>query len=132
MAEFGFSKAHRLLTPKDYQKVFDRADIKVSSRELLILARCEAQDIPRVGLVIAKKNVRLSVQRNRIKRQIRESFRLNQATLGPLDAIVLARRGVDQLDNAALSQQLHHLWKQLQRRAQRLSRESVRPCSPES
>lgn len=136
--EFGFSKAYRLLTPNDYQQVFDRADIKVSSRELLILARCEKQDLPRLGLVIAKKNVRHAVQRNRIKRQIRESFRLSRADFiasaeaGSFNAIVLARRGVDQLDNALLRNQLQHLWKQLQRRAQRLSREPAQPCPPES
>ena len=127
MTRFGFSKACRLLTPKDYQRVFDRADVKVSSRELLILARCEPNceppGEPRIGLVIARKNVRHSVQRNRIKRQIRESFRLNRASLGTLDAIVLARRGIDQLDNTALREQLQQLWQQLQRKAQRFSRE---------
>lgn len=120
----GFSKARRLLTSEDYKQVFDQTDLKVSCREVLILARCQKQQPPRLGLVIAKKNVRLAVHRNRIKRQVRESFRLCQTELAGLDIIVLARRGVDQLDNATLRSRLDHLWQQLQRRAQRLSREA--------
>lgn len=122
MAELGFSKALRLLTPADFKQVFDDADLRVSSKELLILARATPLERPRLGLVIAKKHIRLATQRNRIKRVVRESFRLQQAAMGgarSVDTVVLARSGLDRLDNRALHATLGQLWQQLQRKAQR-------------
>ena len=70
-----------------------------------------------MGLVIAKKNIRLAVNRNLIKRLIRESFRTEQQNLSGFDAIVLARRGMDGLENADLSAQLLKQWQRIARKA---------------
>ena len=129
MIGLGFSKALRLLTPADFKQVFDAAELRVSSKELLILARINRFDHPRLGLVIAKKHVRRAVQRNRIKRVIRESFRHRQAALldaRGIDTIVLARVGIDKLDNPALQHLLDGLWRQLQRKAQKQSHNSAK------
>ena len=50
--------------------------------------------------MIGKKSVKLSVERNRLKRQIRESFRLNQDNLVGWDIVVVARKGLGDLQNA--------------------------------
>lgn len=105
MPSKAFSKSLRLLNASDYQSVFNDAPIRASHPQLLILSRPNQGTTPRLGLVIAKKHVRLAVQRNRIKRILRETFRLHQQDLGGIDAVVLARAGLDQLDN----QQLHKL-----------------------
>ncbi len=110
-----FSKTQRLLIPSEFQFVFAQADVKAANGELLILARYSQGDIPRLGLVIAKKNIRLAVQRNRIKRIIRETFR--HQSLPALDILVLARKGADRLDNTQLHRALNKLWSQLQQRA---------------
>lgn len=122
MGELGFPKALRLLTPADFKQVFDGADLRVSNKEMLILARPNLLDRPRLGLVIAKKHIRLATQRNRIKRVIRESFRAQQQALANnnIDAIVLARSGLDKLDNPALHTLLRQFWQQLQRKASKL------------
>lgn len=123
MTAFSFSKSLRLLTPRDFKQVFDAAAFKVSTKEVLILARVNQLDHPRLGLVIAKKHVRRATERNRIKRVIRETFRHQQQLFtGPemgLDVVVLARGGVDRLDNRALHEQFNSLWRQLQRKAGR-------------
>lgn len=118
MSDFSFGKQRRLLTPDDYRQVFQGAALKVSSKELLLLARNNGRDEARLGLVIAKKHVRRANQRNRIKRIIRESFRHRQQLSG-LDIVVLARGGVDQQENAALHAQLQQLWQQLERKHRR-------------
>ncbi|MEE4281228.1 MAG: ribonuclease P protein component, partial [Pseudomonadales bacterium] len=64
---------------------------------------------------IAKKNVRLAVQRNRIKRTAREVFRTMPDSDPSLDVVLLARRGLDQLDNAELSTILRQQWQKLVR-----------------
>lgn len=115
----GFAKAARLLTPADFKRVFDAAALKISCKEILILARANAGDRPRLGLVVAKKHVRLAHQRNRVKRIARESFR-HQPQLGGWDVVVLARGGIAALDNPALRGQFDQLWQQLRRKAARL------------
>ena len=116
MSTFSFGKEARLLTSKDYKAVFDKADIKVSNREILMLANRNGFSFSRLGLVVAKKHVRLAVQRNRIKRIVRESFRQNSLTPG-MDVIVLARKGIDRQGNPELHKQLNKLWLKLSKRA---------------
>jgi ribonuclease P protein component len=113
----GFGKQKRLLKAGDYRRVFDGAEAKASHQHLLLLARRNNRPGHRLGLVVAKKHVRKAVQRNRVKRITREVFR--QQTGGPChyDVILLARRGIDQLDNAQLSSLLREQWQRLLRRA---------------
>jgi len=111
----GFGKARRLLTAKDYSRVFDGAQARASHRHLLLLAAENDRPGHRLGLVIAKKNVRLAVQRNRIKRVAREFFRHVPESEPPMDVVLLARRGIGQLDNAELSSILRQQWQKLVR-----------------
>jgi ribonuclease P protein component len=69
----------------------------------------------RLGLVIAKKNVRLAVQRNRVKRQAREFFRTLPDSEPAMDVVLLTRQGIDKLDNAELSSILRQQWQRLTR-----------------
>lgn len=108
-----FSRDKRLLVPKQFKAVFDSPTGKVPGKSLLILARDNQLDHPRLGLVIGKKSVKLSVQRNRIKRVIRESFRHNQAALAGWDVVIVARKGLGDVDNIELHQHFAKLWKRL-------------------
>lgn len=108
-----FTKHQRLLSAKDYSPVFAKADFKVSNKTLLILARQNTLGISRLGLVVSKKNVRHAVQRNRVKRVTRESFRLQQHTIPAMDIVVLARHGLGELSNAQLHTELNRLWRSL-------------------
>ncbi|MEL6301776.1 MAG: ribonuclease P protein component [Pseudomonadota bacterium] len=76
----GFDRSKRLLTPHQFQRVFRRSK-RFGDNLLLLRIRYDCEQPPRLGLAISKKHARLAVQRNRIKRQIREQFRLG------LDAI---------------------------------------------
>ncbi len=111
----GFGREKRLLTPRQFKSVFDSPSGKAPGKNVLLLARANELDHPRLGLVIGKKSVKLSVERNRLKRLIRDSFRLNQALLGGLDIVVVARKGLGDLENPELHQQFGKLWKRLAR-----------------
>ena len=74
-----------------------------------------------MGLVIAKKHIRLAVERNRLKRLIRESFRKHQQLLIEMDIVILARSGSDKLDNKDFVTLVEKLWQDLIRRQKRLS-----------
>jgi ribonuclease P protein component len=110
-----FGKAKRLLNANDYGRVFDSPDARASHQHLLLLAKINDGPEHRLGIVIAKKNVRLAVNRNRIKRVAREIFRTLPSSEPPMDFVLLARRGIDQLDNAALSSILLQQWQKLVR-----------------
>jgi len=114
-----FGKAKRLLNAQDYSRVFDKPDAKAFHKNLLLLAKTNGSPGHRLGLVIAKKNVRLAVQRNRIKRVAREFIRKGPDGIS-LDVIVLARRGLDQLDNAELASLFQQQWNKLVRHASKI------------
>ena len=67
----------------------------------------------RLGLVVSKKNISKAVERNRVKRLIRESFRKNKSQIPNLDVVVLIRKGIDVLPNVVISSKLNSLWKDL-------------------
>lgn len=110
-----FGREKRLLTSRQFSAVFDSPDGKVSNRYFLALVRNSGLLHPRLGLVIGKKNVKLAVERNRLKRVMRDSFRCHQELIGALDITLVARKGLGDVDNAELHQQLEKLWKRLAR-----------------
>ncbi|MFZ3184613.1 MAG: ribonuclease P protein component [Pseudomonas sp.] len=110
-----FCREKRLLTPRQFKAVFDSPSGKVPGKNVLLLARLNDLDHPRLGLVIGKKSVKLSVERNRLKRQIRESYRHSQMALSGWDIVIVARKGLGDLDNTELAQQFGKLWKRLAR-----------------
>ncbi|MDU9396223.1 ribonuclease P protein component [Pseudomonas sp. zfem003] len=123
MVSRGFGREKRLLVPRQFKAVFDSPSGKVPGRNVLLLARDNALNHPRLGMVIGKKSVKLSVERNRLKRQIRESFRHNLELLAGWDIVIVAKRGLGDLENEELKQQFGKLWK-------RLARSRPRPESP--
>jgi ribonuclease P protein component len=57
----------------------------------------------RLGLAISKRSAPRAVDRNRIKRLIRESFRAHKAALPSVDLVVMCRRAAISANNAALA-----------------------------
>ncbi len=99
--------------------MFDAADARASHRHLLLLARLNEGPDHRLGLVIAKKHVRRAVDRNRVKRLSREFFRKLEKCDPPMDVVLLARKGLDELDNAEVSTILQQQWLKLVRHARK-------------
>ena len=108
---------NRLAKKEDFSGVFGQAAYKYSTPELLILARPNLCSCARLGVVVPKKNVRKAVARNRIKRIIRESFRLNKYLLPSWDIVVLAFRQADKAPNEQLFERLVKGWSRLARQA---------------
>jgi len=98
-----FTRQQRLLNAGDFRRVFDGTTTRAACPELLFLAIPNQQNLSRLGFIIAKKHVKLAVQRNLIKRVIREHFRQHPQTQPGKDIVVLARKGAAQLDKRALN-----------------------------
>ncbi|MBQ0755623.1 MAG: ribonuclease P protein component [Amphritea sp.] len=117
MNEFSYPRQLRLLTGGDFKQVFSRASIKVSEKHLLILACPNELDHPRIGFVFSKKNIRFAVHRNRVRRIIRESYRLNQHSLPNVDIVILSRKGLGDLDNEEIQSLISRSWTRLIKRS---------------
>lgn len=127
MGDFRFTREYRLLTSRQFGRVFQETAFRVPHQQLLLLGVPNGLDHPRIGLVLAKKNLRLAVQRNRIRRLVRESFRYHRQTLPPVDLVLLARRGLDQQDNGQIIKTLQQMWQRLDRMAARHPGTPVEP-----
>ncbi len=112
---FSFPAQLRLKKPTDYKNVF-ALPVKSSNQYFTLLAVKNPLGHPRLGLAIAKKNIKRAVDRNKIKRIARESFRLQQHTLIALDIVVLARREAATACSGVLRNSLEKLLLQLVRR----------------
>ena len=66
---------------------------------------------PRLGITVSKRVDKLAVGRNRLKRQARETFRRQRASLPPGDYVLLARPEAAKADNPTLRADLEQLFK---------------------
>lgn len=99
-----------MLTSNHFAFVFQQPQ-RTSTLHITILGRLNTLGHPRIGLTVAKKHVKQAHERNRIKRLMRESFRLHQHSLPNMDFVVIAKKGVANLDNHALTEVLGKLWR---------------------
>ena len=109
MPDYKFTRNDRLLSSSDFQQVFKNNSLRVSNRDLLVLAMLNGKQNSRLGVVIGKKNVPSAVGRNRVKRAVRETFRKNTFRIS-LGIIVLARQGVGVLSPEQLNLLLNQSW----------------------
>ncbi|MDQ1237214.1 MAG: ribonuclease P protein component [Wigglesworthia glossinidia] len=65
---------------------------------------------PRIGLIVLKKYIYLSHDRNRIKRLIKENFRLNQFKLIKFDFLIFPKKNILKYKNDVLQKKLNILW----------------------
>ena len=104
-----FSRELRLLAPVQFKAVFEQP-FRASTPQLTLLARENSLENPRLGLTVAKKHLKRAHDRNRIKRIVRESFRLKQQQLPCYDFVFVAKAGIGKLSNTELFEILEKLW----------------------
>ena len=105
----------RLHQPAEFREV-RRSGKRIADAffSLSVLANHEAH--PRLGLSIATSVFGTAVARNRIKRITRESFRLNQHSLPPVDVTVSARAAAGKAPLHDLRASLDNHWKLISQR----------------
>lgn len=108
---FCFDKTRRLRNKNDYEHVFSAAN-KTITPEFVILHCKNSLGYARLGLALSKKKIAKANQRNRLKRLLRESFRVHDK-LPAVDMIFLARQGVAKIENYSVTANLGKAWEKL-------------------
>jgi ribonuclease P protein component len=111
----GFAGTRRLRRSSEFGRVF--ADpLRSSDIYFTVLARANELDRARLGLAISRRAASRAVDRNKLKRLARESFR-HRDDLPAADFIVLARPGAARADKATLRESLDRHFTRLASRA---------------
>lgn len=111
-ASYAYPRQNRLLKPKEFERVFNKPFKKVGSF-LVCFSRKNELARARLGLVITKRRFKRAVDRNKIRRLVRESFRLYSSQLGAVDIIILTKTMTLSQIQTDLKKELVHYWKKL-------------------
>ncbi len=94
MKEFSFKKTERLCKGSEFNEVFRKGE-RYQTENFLVIIHPNQLERRRLGIVVSKK-VGKAVQRNRIKRLLREFFRLNKSQLpDSCDLLFVVKRGLE-------------------------------------
>ncbi|APZ44434.1 ribonuclease P protein component [Acidihalobacter ferrooxydans] len=110
-----FPRCVRLTEGRDYRQVY--AGAKRSSDQIFAVAWVpgKVEYGARLGLAVSRKCARRAVDRQRIKRIVRESFRQARIRLPAVDIVVSCRVGTARRGNRELRRSLESHWSRLNR-----------------
>lgn len=108
----GFPASCRLRSSREYAQVW-RQGQRCNTAHFIVIALTGSASGVRLGITVSRK-VGNAVCRNRLKRWIREFFRLHRAALiSGMDLSIVARSGAAGLDHAQLEQELNEALRRL-------------------
>jgi ribonuclease P protein component len=124
--EMSLPQQHRLADKRSFRELFEKPSVS-SDTCFKILAKPNGQSCSRLGMAISRKVDRRAVQRNRLKRLIRESFRQQvvaeekgEPGAAPrtcaADYMVLPRREAVTISNGEVFERLARLWNNIARK----------------
>ena len=111
-----FARRYRLTKTDEFSSVFGfRRAIRGKLLMLHYQPRPEGMTEPRLGLVVGKKLLKHAVDRNRLKRIVREQFRLRRANLPGVDLVARLAVKPKPLDGKQIADDIVALFDKLQR-----------------
>lgn len=105
MSNQSFGKHEKIRRKKDYANIY-RQGKRSYSEHFTVITNFNQTGVNRLGIAVSKK-VGNSVKRNRIKRLLREFFRLNKARLSASrDFVIIAKRSLPPLSYQDVNREL--------------------------
>jgi len=118
LASRSFPRASRLTDKPQFDAVH-RQGQRYSDTLFLVITRPNDSGRARLGLAVGIKAAGNAVERNRLKRLVRESFRHRQQDLPPVDVVINARAAAAKAANAEIRASLATHWDRIVRRCAR-------------
>jgi ribonuclease P protein component len=107
-ARFGLPKSHRLLTRPEFARVLD-GQCRASDENFTAYGLPNELPYARLGMVVGKRFAHRAVDRNSLKRNIREAFRRMGESLNGFDIVVFTKAGATNQPGPKLQQMLTKL-----------------------
>lgn len=105
MKSLAFPKAFRIVKREEFVTM-NRCGKRRHSRHFVAISRENDTGNPRLGITVSKK-IGTAVERNRVKRLLREFFRLNRAKISKgMDIVIAAKRDAPLLNLEAVTREL--------------------------
>ena len=102
-------KTYRVKKDKDFQAIFDKGH-STANRKFVIYCLEKNQNHYRVGISVGKR-IGNAVSRNAVKRKIRHVLMDLSPKLTTHDFVVIARKGIEELDYHEVKKNLIHVLK---------------------
>lgn len=102
---------------REFRAVFAGAE-RYADRYFTILVGPNSREGARLGMAISRRNARRAVDRNRLKRLVRERFRHRREQLAAFDCVVMVRPPAAGAARATLNASLERLWERVARQCE--------------
>ena len=109
---FRLPKQAKLVKTDDFSSVFNLRK-RIANKHLVMRYCPNVNTSARLGLIVAKKTAKGAVQRNYMRRVLRELFRLNQHQLPALDVVIQVQKVFKKPDFFEIKQEFDALCKKL-------------------
>lgn len=106
------SHESRLRYKSDFDRVFKHQK-KIRCEIGMLRFAPNNLDIARIAIIASKRNVRLAIVRNRLRRLVKETFRHQQSSLRGLDLVFVAHREASTANQIEINRCLNKLFKRL-------------------
>lgn len=114
LVNYNFPNRAKLIKTDEFSSVFNFRR-RYCGRFLAIHYRDNQLAWPRLGLIVGKKTARLAVQRNYMKRLLRELFRIRQHQLSPVDLVVRPLKAFRRTDYPEVCREFDELLARIKR-----------------
>ncbi len=105
MKQFSFGKEEKLLRPQEFKRAMRKGENR-GTDHFRVFVLPNQSNKRRLGITVSRK-VGAATRRNRIKRLLREFFRLHKACLpSSSDILFIARPGADRVSYSGLCEEL--------------------------
>lgn len=111
---FPFPPRFRLSNTDEISQVFN-FDCRASARHFLARARPSAFPFPRIAIMVPKKTASRAVQRNYMRRVIREKLRRTPAKVRSLDIVLNIKNAFNRGDYDLICRELDAIFTELQK-----------------
>ncbi|MCD6579032.1 ribonuclease P protein component [bacterium] len=111
MLDLHFRKEFKIRKKTEFQAIF--SDRRRAFGKYLFLYYKFNEEFPKIGFIVSKKK-RNGVQRNKLRRQIKEVFRLHQHDIKNVSLTVGVKNGVKSLEYSLIEQDFLNILKREQ------------------
>ncbi len=106
---YGFDKSKRLVSSYQYTEVLRKGQTQRNPLFIMV-SLPNNRTTARLGITVSKKVSKRAVERNRLKRLVRETFRHCQQELQNNDFVIIARIKAREADNQTVRKTLDNMW----------------------